>query len=217
VDTSSPGVDFAMHTVAAVVNQGCLTFDLAVPCEVFGWDALRTVAHHQQLHGQAIRSQASQHMHDLGYTFYAPEIRDVDENLLAVRTDRLPEIASVLTAEAIDIHKVRDDLDFLPDSKMLVGFLAKVIRNRRHPIGLIDGISHHRGIGGVLADNRDIRSVKGRHDRYVPALLEENLPREHGAGSMRNRVVHMEQVQFFMRDDIDHLACQRKRVGGIFE
>ena len=27
-----------MHTVAAVVNEGCLTFDLAVPCEVFGWD-----------------------------------------------------------------------------------------------------------------------------------------------------------------------------------
>jgi transcriptional regulator GlxA family with amidase domain len=24
--------------VAAVINQGCLTFDLAVPCEVFGWD-----------------------------------------------------------------------------------------------------------------------------------------------------------------------------------
>ena len=27
-----------MHTVAAVANQGALTFDLAVPCEVFGWD-----------------------------------------------------------------------------------------------------------------------------------------------------------------------------------
>jgi AraC family transcriptional regulator, transcriptional activator FtrA len=27
-----------MHSVAAVVNEGCLTFDLAVPCEVFGWD-----------------------------------------------------------------------------------------------------------------------------------------------------------------------------------
>jgi transcriptional regulator GlxA family with amidase domain len=27
-----------MHTVAAVIGQGCLTFDLAVPCEVFGWD-----------------------------------------------------------------------------------------------------------------------------------------------------------------------------------
>jgi transcriptional regulator GlxA family with amidase domain len=27
-----------MHTVAAVINQGCLTFDFAVPCEVFGWD-----------------------------------------------------------------------------------------------------------------------------------------------------------------------------------
>jgi hypothetical protein len=27
-----------MHTVAAVVGEGCLTFDLAVPCEVFGWD-----------------------------------------------------------------------------------------------------------------------------------------------------------------------------------
>jgi transcriptional regulator GlxA family with amidase domain len=27
-----------MHAVAAVVGQGCLTFDLAVPCEVFGWD-----------------------------------------------------------------------------------------------------------------------------------------------------------------------------------
>ena len=24
----------AVHTVAAVINQGCLTFDLAVPCEV---------------------------------------------------------------------------------------------------------------------------------------------------------------------------------------
>jgi transcriptional regulator GlxA family with amidase domain len=27
-----------MHTVAAVAGEGCLTFDLAVPCEVFGWD-----------------------------------------------------------------------------------------------------------------------------------------------------------------------------------
>jgi transcriptional regulator GlxA family with amidase domain len=27
-----------MHRVAAVINEGCLTFDLAVPCEVFGWD-----------------------------------------------------------------------------------------------------------------------------------------------------------------------------------
>jgi AraC family transcriptional regulator, transcriptional activator FtrA len=27
-----------MHTVVAVVGEGCLTFDLAVPCEVFGWD-----------------------------------------------------------------------------------------------------------------------------------------------------------------------------------
>lgn len=27
-----------MHTVVAVVNHDCLTFDLAVPCEVFGWD-----------------------------------------------------------------------------------------------------------------------------------------------------------------------------------
>jgi AraC family transcriptional regulator, transcriptional activator FtrA len=27
-----------MHNVVAVINQGCLTFDLAVPCEVFGWD-----------------------------------------------------------------------------------------------------------------------------------------------------------------------------------
>src|SRR5918996_1107365 len=27
-----------MHRVAAVANQGVLTFDLAVPCEVFGWD-----------------------------------------------------------------------------------------------------------------------------------------------------------------------------------
>jgi transcriptional regulator GlxA family with amidase domain len=27
-----------MHTVTAVINQGCLTFDLAVPCEIFGWD-----------------------------------------------------------------------------------------------------------------------------------------------------------------------------------
>lgn len=27
-----------MHTVAAVATQGVLTFDLAVPCEVFGWD-----------------------------------------------------------------------------------------------------------------------------------------------------------------------------------
>jgi transcriptional regulator GlxA family with amidase domain len=27
-----------MHRVAAVANEGVLTFDLAVPCEVFGWD-----------------------------------------------------------------------------------------------------------------------------------------------------------------------------------
>jgi transcriptional regulator GlxA family with amidase domain len=27
-----------MHTVVAVATQGVLTFDLAVPCEVFGWD-----------------------------------------------------------------------------------------------------------------------------------------------------------------------------------
>src|SRR5688572_27234958 len=27
-----------MHTVAAVVDQGALTFDLSIPCEVFGLD-----------------------------------------------------------------------------------------------------------------------------------------------------------------------------------
>jgi AraC family transcriptional activator FtrA len=27
-----------MHTVAAVIDQGALTFDLAIPCEVFGYD-----------------------------------------------------------------------------------------------------------------------------------------------------------------------------------
>jgi len=27
-----------MHTVAAVIDQGALTFDLAIPCEVFGLD-----------------------------------------------------------------------------------------------------------------------------------------------------------------------------------
>ena len=27
-----------MHTVAAVVDQGALTFDFAIPCEVFGLD-----------------------------------------------------------------------------------------------------------------------------------------------------------------------------------
>ena len=30
--------------MAAVINQGCLTFDLAVPCEVFGWDRSYTGA-----------------------------------------------------------------------------------------------------------------------------------------------------------------------------
>src|SRR3954453_19953305 len=27
-----------MHTVAAIVDQGALTFDMAIPCEVFGLD-----------------------------------------------------------------------------------------------------------------------------------------------------------------------------------
>src|ERR1700746_303047 len=27
-----------MHTVVAVIDQGALTFDLAIPCEVFGLD-----------------------------------------------------------------------------------------------------------------------------------------------------------------------------------
>src|ERR1700750_343037 len=27
-----------MHTVAAIVDQGALTFDFAIPCEVFGLD-----------------------------------------------------------------------------------------------------------------------------------------------------------------------------------
>lgn len=30
--------------MAAVINEGCLTFDLAVPCEVFGWDRSYTGA-----------------------------------------------------------------------------------------------------------------------------------------------------------------------------
>ncbi len=31
-----------MHTVAAVIDQGALTFDLAIPCEVFGLRSLVT-------------------------------------------------------------------------------------------------------------------------------------------------------------------------------
>src|SRR3954464_14326682 len=33
-----------MHVVAAVVDQGALTFDLAIPCEVFGLDRSDIVA-----------------------------------------------------------------------------------------------------------------------------------------------------------------------------
>ncbi len=101
------------------------------------------------------------------------------------------------------------------DCECLQGLLAEPLGDRGHAVALLDAESNDRVEGRLHADQGDIGSMERRDGR--DAAIAQHLPREKGAGCMRNRVVDVEQVEVVLEGDLDELRGEAQRVGRVVE
>ncbi len=99
--------------------------------------------------------------------------------------------------------------------------LLQILRDRGDAVALVDGEARDRQVRRIGADQRDVGAVQGGDVRQTAAFARmiagQHLPRQHGADRVRNRVVHVQQIEFVDLRDFGHARRQRQIVGRILE
>ncbi len=106
----------------------------------------------------------------------------------------------------IAIYEVVDDFNLLAHLELLDRALLQIIRDRRHTVTLFDSVFCDRKIRTVGAHNGDVRAVQ-RGDKRQLARLDrrrEHLPRQQRADRMRDRVMHVQNVEAVNLRDFSH-------------
>src|SRR5699024_548959 len=120
-----------------------------------------------------------------------PEVGNMDNDLLIFRTDGLTEVIFVGALKAIQINKIRNHLYLLPDIEALIGFIAQIFRNCRHPVTLVYRKIYDTFIARIAAYNRNIRAVQRGNNGHVIGLGTQNLLSQISTGGMWDGIVHM--------------------------
>ncbi len=115
----------------------------------------------------------------------------------------------------IAIHEVGDDFDGTLDVEFLERLLAEVVGDGGDAVALLDGKFRDGEIAAVAANESDVGAVK-RGDEGK-AVRRGHGTREQGADGMRDRVVHVEQIERFGFDNFDHLRGERQRIRRMVE
>src|SRR6185437_13390832 len=125
-------------------------------------------AHHQQLriHMLARHSEDTDAIMD---ALYGPEIREMNQQLLAVRRELCTASRIRSGFVGFAIYEVVDDPDIIRNGEGFNGVAAKIFADGSNPVRALDGKFRDAEIGGIAADERYIRPVK-RGDEGQTAL-----------------------------------------------
>ena len=157
------------------------------------------------------RSKIPEHVGD---ALDRPEVGYVHEDALLLAAER-PRVGGRLArAEEIAVHEVGDDLDPAAHSELAHRHVPQVARDGGDGVALLDPVPRDRQVGAVLADDRDVGAVEGRQDLQAHAVSGAHLAGEDGGDGVRQRVVHVQQVELRVRGHLGHLRRERQRVGG---
>src|SRR5690242_13354129 len=94
---------------------------------------------------------------------------------------------------------------------------SEILRDRGDTIRFLDREFGDRIKRGVLADDGDVGAVKGSYQGYVSIRLAQHFPRNPGAGSVRDRVVAMKELEAVGHHHLVHAHRKREVVGREFK
>jgi hypothetical protein len=180
--------------------------------QTLGLRALRAVADEQEL-CRNLAANTVENFDHIENSLHRPEIREVDQNPLVVRSELLAALpgAGIALIE-IAIHKIPDHLDGAANVELLQRAFAQIIRNRSHAITFFDGEARDRQIRGICADQGDVCAMQGGDERQAASGLLEHLLGEQCRNRMRDCVVHVQQVEFVNLGHLGHARGQREIV-----
>jgi hypothetical protein len=138
----------------------------------------------------------------------------VDHPSLALADQRAGERRRAIGAVAFGIDEVRNHLHGPADAELARRHLGQVSRHRRDAVALLDAPPGDRQVRAVLADDRDVRSVQRRDDLEPDAVAVAHLPGEDRRDCVRQRVVHVEEVEVRVPGDLRHFRRESQSVGG---
>ena len=188
--------------------------------EPLGDGPVRPVSDQQQP-GWHLLVHAVENLDDVGDALDGSEVRKMHQHALVVRRILPPHLGGNLRIADVDIaiHRVVDHLNWFLYVEHSLGPVAQVIRNRGNPVALFDRIPGNRKIGAVQTNKGDVGPVQSGH-KGQPFLLRaigEHLPGQHRTHRMRNRIVHMQQVQIVKLCNLRHASGQGQVIRRIVE
>ena len=112
----------------------------------------------------------------------------------------------------VAIHEIRDGLNGPRNVEVRDGSFAQVVGDAGDAVAFLDGVAHDGQIAAVESDQRDVGPVQGGHERQMTAARGEHLPRQQRRNRVRNRVVHVQQIERVVLRHFGHARGQRQIV-----
>ncbi len=180
-----------------------------------GRPSVGPVTHHQQVSGRRL-SHAFQNMDAVIHAFHRAKIRKVDEQLFAV--GRIPHGSRFLHIRFVgrDVDEVGDHAHAILHAKNLSRALADEFADAGDAVRLLDGEFGDGKIGAVRTHERNVGSMQ-RGDERQPAHQCQHLLRQQCRDRVRNRVMHVQQVERVALGHFRHARRQRQAVRRILE
>ena len=119
----------------------------------------------------------------------------------------------------VAIHRVVDDFDFFLHIEDPHGAVAQIVGDGGDAVALVDGIARDGQVGAVQPDQRDVGAVQRGDEGQAAAsrTIRQHLARQQRAHRVRNRVVHVQQIEIVELRDLGHARRQRQIVRRIVE
>jgi hypothetical protein len=188
-----------------VAEEQHVTLDAEIARELLGPRFLGTVADHHELRPYPL-AHLREYLNHGGDVLDLPEVGGVHDD--ARLGWREPQRCAAAGMEHLRIDEVVDDLDRPRDAERLLGALLEEAAHRGDAVARLDAELRHPEERRLHPDDGDVRAVQRRDD--ADRSRQQQLPREVGARRERHRVVHVQQVERIVLDDLDHLGRERE-------
>jgi len=188
-------------------------------CQPLRLGTIGPIANQQQL-GRDFLAHTVEDFDHIEDAFHGPEVGKVHQQALVVGYILAAlfqpfRFAQILVA----VHEVRDDFDMVLDIENIERAVAQILRDGGHAVALLDGKTRNRKIRAVEPDQSDVGAVQSGDKRQMAPRwsCRQHLLGQHGAHRVRNRVVHVQQIEFVELRNLGHARGQRQIVRRIFK
>jgi len=185
----------------------------------FRLGAIGPVANQQQF-GRNLLANAVKDFDHVQDAFHRAEVGKVHQQPLVIRDILAALFHPFRFAQiVVAVHEIRNDFDVVLDVEYFERAVAQILRDRRYAVALLDGKTRNRKIRAVEPDQSDVGAVQGGDKRQMlpRRSCRQHLLGQHRAYRMRDRIVHVQQIEFVELGHLGHARRQRQIVRRIFK